>query len=157
MRYALDQLRFDGVAIPTSFDGMYPGDPYFEPLLAEINSRRTTIFAHPAPGYAKQITLKVSPSMLEFVFDSTRAIVSLVSSGMRAKYPEFNYISTHAGGTVPFLADRIGFGSARTGYQVKLTYEQVISGLKSFLLRSGTYQHATESSHCASLYPSLRS
>lgn len=131
--YALDTLGFDGVCIPTSVDGAYPGDPRFEPIFAELDRRRATAFVHPhAPAYTSQIDIPVIPGMIEFVFDSTRALTSLVCSGIRRRYRNFNYIATHGGGTLPFVADRIAYvAGLGTGYRVPLTYDEVMEDLKS--------------------------
>jgi 6-methylsalicylate decarboxylase len=134
LEYALDTLGFDGVCLQTSFEGAYPGHPRFEQMFAELNRRRTTAFVHPvSPGYSRQIDIPVITGVLEFPFDSTRAAMSLVLSGMRQRYPDFNYISTHGGGTLPYLAHRIAFVTARrgTGFETQLTYDEVMAGLKS--------------------------
>lgn len=134
LEYALDTLGFDGICLQTSFEGAYPGHPRFEQMFAELNRRRTTAFVHPAsPVYSKQIDIPVITGVLEFPFDTTRAAVSLVLSGVRQRYPDFNYISTHGGGTLPFIAHRIAFVTARrgTGFATQLTYDEVMAGLKS--------------------------
>jgi len=46
--------------------------------------------------------------MIEFTFDSTRAVVNLIFSGTIARCPKLRIIVPHAGGTLPFLARRIG-------------------------------------------------
>ena len=46
--------------------------------------------------------------MIEFMFDSTRAVVNLMFSGTIARCPKLRIIVPHAGGTLPFLARRIG-------------------------------------------------
>ena len=98
LRYALDELQFDGVGLLTNAAGVYLGDPRFEPLLAELDRRRVTAFVHPdTPAFNAATGLSFSASVLEFMFDSTRAITSLIYSGLRKRYPNFTYIATHAG------------------------------------------------------------
>jgi 6-methylsalicylate decarboxylase len=54
--------------------------------------------------------------MIEFTFDSTRAVVNLIFSGTTARCPKLRIIVPHAGGTLPFLVRRIGmFGRGLAG------------------------------------------
>jgi predicted TIM-barrel fold metal-dependent hydrolase len=45
--------------------------------------------------------------MLEFIFDSTRAVSDLVFTGTLTRYPDIRWIFTHGAGTLPLLADRM--------------------------------------------------
>jgi predicted TIM-barrel fold metal-dependent hydrolase len=45
--------------------------------------------------------------MLEFLFDTTRAVVNLVLNGTVARLPNLRLIVPHAGATLPVVADRI--------------------------------------------------
>ena len=45
--------------------------------------------------------------MIEFPFDTTRAVTNLLLSGALARHPDIRWIVPHAGGTLPFLAPRI--------------------------------------------------
>lgn len=134
IEYCLDILGFDGICLQTSFEGAYPGDPRFEPIFAEINHRRSVAFVHPAtPAYSNALSLPLINGIMEYPFDSTRAVASLVLSGMRRRYPDFHYIATHGGGTIPYLAHRIAFVSGRrgTGYEAQLDYESVMADFRS--------------------------
>jgi predicted TIM-barrel fold metal-dependent hydrolase len=51
--------------------------------------------------------------MIEFPFDSTRAVTNLVISGTLERCPDLRIIVPHAGGTLPFLARRIAGVAAR--------------------------------------------
>lgn len=132
--YALDELHFDGVCLPTNVEGVYLGDRRFEPLFAELNRRRSVAFVHPvAPTYISTLSLTFSPALMEFMFDSARAVASMIFSGMRRDYPDFAYIATHAGGVTPFLAGR--FRTAQpviVNQPLTLTSDEVRQGLESF-------------------------
>ena len=53
--------------------------------------------------------------MIEFVFDTTRAIVSFLANGTFARCPDIRFIFCHSGGTMPVLAARIhGFFQSRS-------------------------------------------
>jgi len=132
-RYALDELGSDGVAVETSTDGVYLGDARYEPLYAELNARQAVVFVHPtSPACHEQVALGRPRPMLEFIFDSTRAVSDLIFSGTLTRYPDIDWVFTHGGGTLPLLADRMelfraAFFSAGNGEAQ--TVQQLVAGL----------------------------
>jgi len=120
LAYAYDTLHADGVILLSNYAGRYPGDPAFEALFAELNRRKAVVFLHPAAAVGANVpqgndagaTLAGVPSsLLEFVFDTTRAVTSLLASGTLERTPDIRYMLAHAGGTVPYLALRIAIGA----------------------------------------------
>ncbi len=111
LEYALDTLKLDGVVLLSSVDGRYPGDLLFDELFTELNRRKAVVFLHPAvPIINNELKLDLPPFLIEFVFDTTRAVTSLVYSGTLERCPDIRFIVAHAGGTVPYLAYRISMG-----------------------------------------------
>jgi predicted TIM-barrel fold metal-dependent hydrolase len=53
--------------------------------------------------------------MLEFLFDTTRAVVELVLSGAIARHPNLELIVPHAGATLPVVADRVALFALAIG------------------------------------------
>ena len=125
LEYALDSLRLDGVVLLSSVDGIYPGDPLFDELFTELNRRKAIVFLHPTvPAINSELKLDLPPFLIEFVFDTTRAVTNLLYSATLERCPDIRFIVAHAGGTVPYLAYRISMGQIMlTGVpQGALTY-----------------------------------
>jgi predicted TIM-barrel fold metal-dependent hydrolase len=112
--YALGTLRLDGVVLLTNHDGVYLGDSRLDPVFDELNRRQAVVFLHPTlPACVEHTSLGYAPSLIEFVFDTTRAVTHLVLSGTLERCPDLRLIVPHAGGTIPFLVDRISLLAAR--------------------------------------------
>jgi predicted TIM-barrel fold metal-dependent hydrolase len=107
--YAYDTLKVDAIAIYTNDNkGRWPGDPYFEPLWQELNWRNAIVYMHPlAPTCCGSLQYGPSASMLEYDFDVTRGVASIVVNGVMFRYPNIRFITVHSGGTVPMLAGRM--------------------------------------------------
>jgi 6-methylsalicylate decarboxylase len=115
--YALDELGADGVTIESNHRGVYPGDPAFEPVFAEFDRRQTVVFMHPTSPHcpcSAPPSVKVPVSVLEFMFETTRAVTNLVLSGTLDRYRRMRLIVPHAGAALPALADRIARAAARS-------------------------------------------
>lgn len=105
---ALDTLGLDGVSLPTQIDGIYLGDDRLSPLLDALDERGASVFVHPtSPCCFESFGLMLPAPMIEFPFDTTRAIVSLLYSRNLERRKRIRFIFSHGGGTVPFLASRI--------------------------------------------------
>jgi predicted TIM-barrel fold metal-dependent hydrolase len=106
--YALDELKSEGIGLLTNYDGKYPGDPSFAPVFEELNRRKAVVYFHPAqaPCCAAH-GLGIPAATLDFPFDTTKAITSMLFAGTFARCRDIRFIFSHAGGTVPFLAERI--------------------------------------------------
>jgi predicted TIM-barrel fold metal-dependent hydrolase len=99
--YALDTLGADGISLFTSYDDRWLGDTAFDPVFAELGRRKAVVFVHPAsPVCCRALIPGLSPSLLEYATDTTRAIVNIAMSGTARRYPDIRFIFSHAGGTV---------------------------------------------------------
>ncbi|WP_433680244.1 amidohydrolase family protein [Nocardia sp. CA-119907] len=110
--YALDELHLDGVILLSAYNGVYLGDPRFEPLMVALNQRNAYVFVHPAaiPDNAKP-KLPLPDFLEEFTFDTTRAATMMMVTGMTQRYPNIRFQLAHAGGTLPFLSHRVSVAS----------------------------------------------
>ncbi len=115
--YALDTLQADGIGLLTSYGDRYPGDPEFAPVFDELNRRGAVVYFHPTNAPCNTCQPEIPAATLDFPFDTTRAIVSLLFGGTFARCQNIRFIFSHAGGTVPFIAERIGRLGARPGFK----------------------------------------
>jgi predicted TIM-barrel fold metal-dependent hydrolase len=108
--HAIDVLELDGIGLVSHYGGRYLGDPLFEPLWAAIEERGTPVHIHPVspPG---QDLFGLPPSLFEFTFDTTRTIVQMMFNGTLTRHPDLKIIVSHAGGTLPYLAQRLTYGA----------------------------------------------
>jgi len=107
LRYALDELKLDGVVVFSNARGIYLGDERFAPLFEELERRRAVVFIHPtmSPDPTAH-SLGLPDSLIDFVADTTRAVAQMHYSNRFARTPNVKYIIAHAGGTIPYLAGR---------------------------------------------------
>ena len=108
IEYGLDSLKADGIALFTSYRDAWLGDPRFDPVIAELDRRRAVVFVHPeAPLCCRGLLPGVHEHVLEYGFDTTRAITNILFSGTALRYRDIRWIFCHGGGTTPFLAERL--------------------------------------------------
>lgn len=108
MEYAFTALKADGIAIMTDYGDKWPGDPVFAPIFEELNRRKAIVFVHPTtPSCCAKLIPEVPASWIEYDFDTSRAITSLLVNSTFTKCPNVRFIITHSGGTVPVLARRV--------------------------------------------------
>jgi len=108
--YAFDTLHADGVAVETNHHGIYLGDRRLDPLFAELNRRRAVVFMHPTSPTCpccQTLSLGYPRPMIEFMFETTRAVTNLLLTGTLDRFPDIRLIVPHAGAAVPVLADRV--------------------------------------------------
>ena len=106
--YAMDTLHADGIGLKTNAHGIYLGDKKFDPIFDELNRRKAVIFIHPtSPSCWQQCAMGYPAPMLEFPFETARAVTNLIFSGTLERCPDISVIIPHNGGTVPILAGRI--------------------------------------------------
>ena len=107
IEYALDTLKADGICMLTSYGDKWLGHPQFAPVMDELNRRKVTVYTHPtAATCCHNLLPEVRDSIIEYGTDTTRTIASLVFSRTSQRHKDINFIFSHAGGTMPFLAER---------------------------------------------------
>jgi predicted TIM-barrel fold metal-dependent hydrolase len=157
VEYALDTLKLDGIVLLASVGDQYQGDPEFDALYAELHRRKTVVFIHPnvPPGYTVP-KLTLPAPLIDFIFDTTRAVTNLLYNGTLERYADISFILSHAGGAVPYLAWRIAlFSGIQPGlgdkapqgaltYLKRLYYDTALSAVP-YALRS--LQELVDPSH----------
>ncbi|KAF2460390.1 amidohydrolase [Lineolata rhizophorae] len=134
-----------GFCLMTNAHGAYLGDKALDPIFDALSARQAVVFMHPTTCHAAHAPLR-GPSggsadaaatavddgaedairplaqypspMLEFFFDTTRAVANLLLSGTVSRCPGITFIAPHAGAALPPLAERFGqFASVIYGAQ----------------------------------------
>lgn len=126
--YCLDTLKPDGVALLANTQGEYLGAPEQEALAAELDRRSAVVFVHPSflpgPGVTGLPAFAV-----DFLLDTTRAATNLVRNGVLQRYPNLKIILAHAGGFVPYAAERIAM---TLSFLTQRQLGDVLDDLRSF-------------------------
>ena len=108
LKYALDELKADGITLFTSYDGKYLGHKDFEPIWAELDKRNAVIFIHPCHTPSATWTSSQLPQpIIDYPHETTRTACDLIISGRKRQFPSCKIILSHAGGTLPFLSWRM--------------------------------------------------
>ncbi|KAI8961931.1 2-amino-3-carboxymuconate-6-semialdehyde decarboxylase [Daldinia sp. FL1419] len=106
------EKKANGVTILTSYGERLIGDEHFRPIWELLDHYKALVFVHPTTLTItpEKVGGYLPPPVIDFTHASTRAAVSLVISGILTACPNVDIILSHAGGTLPFVAQRaIGF------------------------------------------------
>ena len=111
IEYVLDVLKAPGVGMMTSYGNRWQGDPAFAPVLAELSRRKAVVFCHPLPAACCRALMPDvaprEPLLVEFPYDTGRAVASLLMSGSFSKFHDIRWIFCHCGDVVPALSGRM--------------------------------------------------
>jgi predicted TIM-barrel fold metal-dependent hydrolase len=124
---AIKDLRLRGIQLLTHFNRKPLDDKSFMPLYERMVYYDLPILIHPdrlatTPDYEGETNSKyLIWTTLGWPLATSTAMMRLAGSGIFEKYPGIKFITHHAGGIVPYLANRIStsneFNEMRTGYR----------------------------------------
>ncbi|MFJ6760598.1 amidohydrolase family protein [Streptomyces sp. NPDC091273] len=111
VRRGLGQLGAVGVNVTANYGGVYLGDPSYDRLFHELNEFSAVVDTHPhnlpgcPPGAS---TVPGIPNfMCDFLLDTTRAAVNMISNRTLDRFPDISVVLPHAGGFLPYIATRL--------------------------------------------------
>jgi 6-methylsalicylate decarboxylase len=131
--YALDELELQGVCLFASYGEKFLGDPYFDPLLEELDRRDAVVFVHPAlHPTSRKLDLPWPGFMMEYLFDTTRAAVNLAFSGATERFRRIAFVLAHAGGLMPYFAWRLSVSPMIDTRLPQVSPEQIFERLGHF-------------------------
>lgn len=108
---AIDDLKLNGVILLSNIRGRDLTDPAYRPFFAEADRMKLCILLHPMlPASADAFRDFVLGPLVGFPFDTTLAVARMCYAGMLKELPNIRWIVAHAGGAIPYLAERLDNG-----------------------------------------------
>jgi predicted TIM-barrel fold metal-dependent hydrolase len=104
-----EQKSSVGVILYTGYGDNLPGDSLFQPIWDKLESYKALTFLHPGTMDVKPFLINGNfpQPFVDYPQQTTRAAVDLVISGTRTRTPNVDMILAHAGGTLPYISQRI--------------------------------------------------
>jgi predicted TIM-barrel fold metal-dependent hydrolase len=135
IRYALDELKADGMIIFSSYTKRYLGHPDFRDVWAELNRRKAVVLIH--PGFEGMDPIEeprhFAPTVIDWTHETTRTAVHLITTGVTRQFPDVKIILSHAGGTLPYVVRRAANLCCRIRL-VDMTEEEFVEEARSFYI-----------------------
>ncbi len=113
---ACRQLGLRGAMLFSNVNGVALSDRRFWPFYEAANDLEAVLYIHPTnPVGVEAMTDFWLMPLVGFLFDTTLAAAKLVFSGVVERFPRIQWVLTHLGGAIPYLAERLdrGFGAFR--------------------------------------------
>jgi predicted TIM-barrel fold metal-dependent hydrolase len=134
LKFALEDLKADGVILFTTYGDKYPGHPDFAPVWEELEEHKTVVFVHPTMEDMSNMIaepLRIPRPIMDWTHETSRAALHLIVTDTRRKYPSVKVILSHGGGTLPYIAFRAGELSQVIGVGGK-TADEIVEEARSF-------------------------
>lgn len=108
-RRGLGELGALGVKVPSNACGVYLGDASLDPVMECLNDYGAVVTIHPSrPQEVPPNVFTAGPAPLfEYLADTTRAVLNLVSTGTIERFPRIRWIVPHCGSFLPEVAGRL--------------------------------------------------
>lgn len=111
MERCVKELKMPGLEIGTNINGTNLSDPSFEPFWQAAEELGCSLFIHPWEMMGeKDMQRYWLPWLVGMPAETTRAIASLIFSGVLERYPNLRIAFAHGGGSFPFTIGRIEHG-----------------------------------------------
>lgn len=104
----VDELGFRGACIGSNINGMELDDERLYPFYECISDFDLPIHIHPRAPRDKETykDYRLGP-MIGFEMELCICVARLVMGGVLERYPKLNFIVSHLGGAIPYLAERV--------------------------------------------------
>lgn len=111
MERCVKELKMPGLEIGSNINTLNLGDPYFEPLWAAAEELGCALFVHPWEVMGQKDMQKYwLPWLVGMPAETSRAICSLIFSGVLERHPRLRMAFAHGGGSFPATIGRIEHG-----------------------------------------------
>jgi aminocarboxymuconate-semialdehyde decarboxylase len=108
---ACRQLGMRGAMLFSNVNGTALSDQRFWPLYEAANDLDAVMYIHPNhPISVEAMTEYWLMPLVGFLFDTTLAAASLTFAGVPERFPRIRWVLCHAGGAIPYLAERLDRG-----------------------------------------------
>lgn len=106
--WALTEGGAAGIGLLTNYNGTYLGASDFEPVLDTLNAHGAAVVIHPTSPEGSECLTSGRPSpVIEYLFETTRAVVNLLLTESVARYPRIQWVVLHNGAAIPSVIDRV--------------------------------------------------
>lgn len=140
---AIDVLKLSGVILLSNIRGRALTDRAYRPFFEEADRMGLCILLHPMlPASADAFRDFVLGPLVGFPFDTTLAVARMCYAGMLRELPNIRWIVAHAGGAIPYIAERLD-----NGYRDFAEDRVNIDDLPSAYLKRLYYDTVTFSPH----------
>lgn len=110
-RRAVEQLRFRGAMLFSNVNGVALADERYWPLYEAANDAGAVLHIHPTnPVNVDAMRQYWLMPLVGFLFDTSVAAAHLVFSGVGERFPRINWVLSHLGGALPYIAERLDRG-----------------------------------------------
>ncbi len=108
---SIGELKLNGVILLSNIRGRALTSPDYRPFFDEANRMKLCIFLHPMlPVDADAYREYVLGPIVGFPYDTTLAVARMCYDGLFRDFPDIRWIIAHAGGSIPFLMERLDTG-----------------------------------------------
>ena len=157
IEHALDTLKADGVCLLTSYGDRWLGHASFAPVLDELNRRKAVVYTHPATAdCCRNLLPEIPTTVIEFGTDTSRTITDIVFSGTADRCRDAQFIFSHAGGTLPFLTERLVRLPVQNAAMQKRVPRGVLTELQRFFYDTAWSAHPMALASLTKLVPATQ-
>jgi len=110
-RRAIEELHLPGAMLFSNVNGVALADERFWPLYEAADAYGAVLHIHPtSPVGVEAMTEYWLMPLVGFLMDTTLAAAHLVFSGVGERFPNIQWVLSHLGGAVPYMAERFDRG-----------------------------------------------